>query len=378
MTRIVALDLARFLAVIGMMAAHLSTGTTPDWVLEVVTGFPSSAFAVFGGVSAILATRRLSAEGRHLAAALSLAARGVVVAILGLVLQLVGWPILVVLTYFGAGLVCLALLLRLPTRALLAVAVLLALGGPALNLVVRSALGDPNPEVISTDSPTAFVASLAFTGTYPVVTWLVYLTLGAAIGRMLVASRAPSLRPGLLLVPLGAAGLLAAVLADALSGPQSAPGTAGGGAPVGTGIRMLLDTTPHTGSLGDIVRTASAACLVLGLLLLATRAGDRLPLVLRPVRAAGAAPLTIYTLHVVYVGTSVALALALGNPSTYQDDPDWWLGGLGIWALNVAVAIGIGGLLAALRRRGPLESVVGAIASAAARLSPPRPRGATA
>lgn len=379
MDRIVAVDLARFLAVAGMMGAHLLTGSAPDWLLLAVTGFPSSAFAVIGGISAILATRRFTAEGRHLAAALSLAARGLAVAVLGLVLQPLGYPILVVLTYFGAGLVLLALLLRLPTWVLLAVAAVLAVGGGWLNTIVRTALGDPDSEQIATSSPSAFLASLGFTGSYPVVTWLAYLLIGACVGRMLVATRAPSVRSGLVLVPVGAAGLVVAVVADAVSGSPSDPGDEADGAPVGTGARLLLDATAHSGSLGDIVRTASAALLVLGLLLLATRAGGRVPGVLRPVRAAGGAPLTVYTAHVLFVGLSTSLAVEAGNPTLYGDDPDWWLGGTAIWLVNVAAAVAIGGLLDALHRRGPLEAAVGMVSAAAARLSPgPRSaRGAT-
>jgi uncharacterized membrane protein YeiB len=128
----------------------------------------------------------------------------------------------------------------------------------------------------------------------------------------------------------------------------------GYGAAQGSEPGWQLVAGPHTGTPADMARTIGIGLVVIALLgLLAASLSPRALRVLEPLRAAGAAPLTIYVVHVVLVST-----LALASPELSS--------GWGAWAAQLAVAIAIGAVLAVTRSRGPLERLVGVAASGAA------------
>ena len=60
-TRIIGLDVARALAVIGMIAAHLAPSTGAVYALT--NGFPSAMFAILAGVSTALMMAKGNAAG---------------------------------------------------------------------------------------------------------------------------------------------------------------------------------------------------------------------------------------------------------------------------------------------------------------------------
>jgi hypothetical protein len=191
-----------------------------------------------------------------------------------------------------------------------------------------------------------------------------------------------------------AAGLLAggtvlAVAAWAASALLLGPG--GGAAALGPALeRRRYGTTPtdtwwwlavdspHSGSPLDLAHTTGTALAVLGAMLLLTHpagsassSGCR-PRVLAKVArqpvivpaALGAAPLTLYTLHV------IGLAAHPGNGT---DD-------VALWVTHVLIATAIGALLWLAGHRGPLEAVVSAAGRGARWLvSPPAapPEGRT-
>jgi hypothetical protein len=110
---------------------------------------------------------------------------------------------------------------------------------------------------------------------------------------------------------------------------------------------------PHSGSPLDLAATTGSTLAVLGGMLLLAQWARPLVQVLA---ALGAAPLTIYTLHV------VALAIYAGSG---PDDTALWLG-----HVLVATLVGIG--LRAAGWRGPLEAVVSAAGRTARRaVAPP-------
>ena len=80
-------------------------------------------------------------------------------------------------------------------------------------------------------------------------------------------------------------------------------------------------------------------------------------------RAAGAAPLTIYTTHIVVSGiiqgTFFRLAEQAGGlPET---GIPWWVMGPGALALQLAGVLAIGAVLSITKRRGPLETLLSKI-----------------
>ena len=385
-TRIVAIDLARFLAIVGMIATHLMFLPPMNAVVEPIYGIPSTLFALIGGVSAVLSTRRLATDGQHLAAALSLVGRGVIVALIGVVLDLPPGFVAVVLVYFGVALICASLFLRVPARALIVSAGAIALVGPFLIIAVREAVDLDTIGELSLAGPVEFLYSVFFTGMYPVVTWLAYVLVGMAVGKLVLAAAAEGqvIRFAIRMTIAGVVMAATAALTDALSRGfvtgQLVDATAlnpdvvqkllveGFGGPVGSGWVAVVNATPHTGSVGDIVRTLGIALVILGVLLLATqRLSHPLPLVLRPVAAAGAAPLTIYSVHVLATAVTTIVGMTLFDLS----EPEWWFNGPGILGIHIAGVLAIGAILAAIRRRGPLETFTTWVARLCARLGLP-------
>lgn len=381
--RIVAVDLARFLAIVGMIATHLMFLPPTNAVVEPIYGFPSTLFALIGGVSAVLSTRRFATDGQHLAAALSLVGRGVIVALIGVVLSLPPGLVVVVLVYFGVALICASPFLRVPARALIIVAGALALTGPFLNLAVRAAADLDTIGELSLAGPFEFLYSVFFTGTYPVVTWLVYVLVGMAVGKLVLAATAEgrASRFAIRMTIAGAVMAAIATLIDALSRGfvigQLVDASAlspdlvrtllveGFGGPVGSGWVAVVNATPHTGSVGDIVRTLGVSLVILGVLLLTTqRLSHPLPLMLRPIATAGAAPLTIYSVHVLATIMTTIVSMTFFDLS----EPEWWFNGLGILGIHIAGVLAIGAILAAIRRRGPLETFTTWVARHCARL----------
>jgi uncharacterized membrane protein len=135
--RIVGLDLARFVAVVGMMAVHvwlyadLKTGEQL-WFSGQFTGRASALFAVLAGVGVVLSTRTPLRRGRQMAARWMLVGRGVALIAIGLTLGLLQPPMLVILVSYGVMFWFLALALTWPRRVLVAGGVVLVVAAPVL------------------------------------------------------------------------------------------------------------------------------------------------------------------------------------------------------------------------------------------------------
>ncbi|WP_404312856.1 SRPBCC domain-containing protein [Agrococcus terreus] len=373
--RLVGIDLARLVAIAGMMAAHvvLEPGTTPAAVVWAVDGPPSTLFAVLGGTSVVLASRARLAAGQPWAARRALVARGLVVALIGLLVEPFASAVYVVLVPFGVAIALSALVVAARWWVLLAIAVPLAASGGSIAVRAREALPAPD------DGPLGAALGVLLTGVYPVVTWWCYLLIGMLVARALLRATAAGKaaeRRALGLVALMGAALLAAgaasselgirLLAERMGGVDQASvrGIAlanGYGAAAGPEPMWQLIAAPHTGTPADIARTAGLALLVIALVsLAASTLPPRALRLLEPLRAAGAAPLTVYAVHVVLVTLGLQLLLPIA--------PDLALG-WGAWLLQLAIALVIGALLAATGSKGPLERLVTWTADRAAGLA---------
>src|SRR5690606_19977643 len=105
MTRIVGIDLARCLALLGMITAHLvgSTGAGPGGVntwFQITAGRSSALFAVLAGVSIVLVTRARPARSAR-DHRLALVVRALAIAVIGLFLGVLPSGLAVILTYYG-------------------------------------------------------------------------------------------------------------------------------------------------------------------------------------------------------------------------------------------------------------------------------------
>lgn len=339
--RIVGLDVARALAVFGMLGAHV--GAVPDDVqaapsswLGVVNGRPSILFAVLAGISvALLSGRTVPATGDDLVRArIRILVRAAWVFAIGGALEALGTDVDVILGVYALLFVLALPFLRWPPRRLLlAAAVLAVLTPPATLLLTQYADAQD-----AYDTP--FV-SLAVTGPYPALIWWTFILVGLAVGRCdltttrvrgaLVAAGA-----GLAVVGYGAGWLTTQwwaggqpmiwPLKDTVRPAQSHPA-------------LLTGAFPHSGTTFEVVGSVGVALVVIGMCLVAA---DRLPRVLFPLAAVGSMALTAY-------GGGIVAVWAIGTLDYDTNRP--WL----VYVLIITAAATIWRLFLG---RGPLERLL--------------------
>lgn len=395
--RYIGIDLARFLAVAGMMANHLvaivamnPTASEFDQrageiATTVTSGIAAALFAVLGGVSAVFASKRALTAGRTGAATVSIVLRGLVLIVLGLALGALEVPIIVVLVYYGVALILVSVFIAARTWLVaLSAAVLWIAGGP-LNALARQALevveeaGSPSFESFAAE-PLETLRGLLLTGAYPAITWVAYLLVGILIARALLAAneRGRLSRTALGLAGLGTALAVLATLASnwtlanlarfGVAAPDGLDmatftkflGMQQFGAPTSPELWAQLVAAPHSGSPMEMLRTVGIALAVIGLLVTLFDSRDAAPGPFTDVfRSAGAAPLTIYALHL--IATSFAYAPVYAGVD-YSAGIPWWIAGLGAFGIQLAGVLIIGVILSVTKRRGPLEAITSGIA----------------
>ncbi|TQM66106.1 uncharacterized protein DUF418 [Klugiella xanthotipulae] len=371
-----------------MIAAHLvPKGSSPEHqqVVEIIqtvtSGTAAALFAVLGGLSMVFATQRLRRDGRTGAAIGAIMLRGVILIVIGLLLGLCVSPIIVVLSYYGAAMILVAPLIAVRSWIIGGVAIVLGTVGGLVNIQIRDALGVTSEggsltfDSFFTD-PVGTLRALVVTGEYPAITWCVYLLVGVLLGRLLVSAAAANRLPRASTVLLSA-GIVAASAAQvcsslAVTHLMSAEGifpstlepdtirmaltSPSFGATFSPEAAVQLVATPHSGTVVDLLWTVGLSAAVIGLLVLLCDALPGSRRAVEPIRAAGAAPLTIYCLHV--VATALLLGPFTGDPSAGADSTPWWAVGLGAFGIQLAGALALGAILAATRRRGPLEAMM--------------------
>ena len=346
--RLVGLDVARCLALVGMIATHTLTQPFPGedrplwhWL---ASGRAAALFAVLAGVSlALMSGGRRPVRGRERAATTAgLVVRALLIAAVGLALGELDSGLAVILTYYGVlFLLALPFLgLRVPTLFGLAAAWLVLAPVVAHRLApdlpprgydvpTFAQLGDPGP----------LLAELTVTGYYPTLPWLAYLLVGMALGRLDLRGRGSDVR--LLL-----SGVSLAVAAQALAEwlpPEENAADYAGSLPPGSDWETLLVADPHSATPLDLATTIGSALAVIGLCLLVARwlprPGER---ALAVAFGAGTMTLSLYSLHVLL------------------HTPEWWPEDYGevAFLLHTAVVLVVGAVFVALRRSGPLEWLV--------------------
>ncbi|PCE16087.1 hypothetical protein AUC47_10850 [Microbacterium sp. SZ1] len=370
--RILGLDVARALAILGMAGAHIGETSafdlldTSTW-LDLVHGRSSILFAVLAGVSIALMTgrRELPEPARLPSLRLQLVGRGAVIFLIGLALELLGTPIAVILTLYGLLYVAVIPFLRWrPWRLLIAAGVLALVGPAVLALIAVLAL-----------FPYGAGIGLVLYGSYPITVWLAFVFAGMALGRLGIerthaAAVALGSGVGLMIVGYGL-GLVGAVsgLATRAAGEDSTTGSVSGWGtypealaaadPLGAVFSAIFAVDAHSGGTAEILGSGGFAVTVIALCILLSRP---LRWILLPLGALGSMPLSAYTAHVV----SVAL---IGGPGGFFSSNLFWAG--------TAIALLLGTTLwSILVGRGPLERLVGRAAVAMA--SPPGEKGGQA
>jgi uncharacterized membrane protein YeiB len=364
-----------------MMAVHAwaaNADRTESVAHELFSGKAAALFAVLAGVGIALTSRRDLAAGRVWPARRNLFGRGLAVILLGLTLDLAGQfsVVVTILVYYGVLFWVAIPLLRWSNRSLLIAATVLAVVWPFLSVWLRSGLEYPF-ELAHTawiqlfEDPVVFARGLFLTGFYPVPTWIVYALVGIVIGRLVLAAssdralrtlggRLLAIGVALATVTWGASALLAGpvggVAALHLSRGSAEFYETGSGSTVPGNLWWLVSPAPHTGTFFDLSITTGVAIAAIGAcLILGTVLSDRARRILEPIRRAGSAPLTIYTLHILAIDAATVTAMLTADMS---GPLVWYLWSPTLWILHIIGAILVGSLLTLLNRRGPLETFV--------------------
>lgn len=362
--RVVGVDVARGVALLGMMAVHVfatfGDDGAPTAATTIAGGRSAATFALVAGVSLAFLSggERVPAGRDRTAARAGIAVRAALVAALGLVLGYTDSADVILVHY--ALLFVLALpLLGLRPRTLFAVAAVVVAVAPPLLLATSgvdlpSVDGDSPTLGMLVDEPAGLVVELLLTGSYPAVAYLAFLAAGLAIGRLdLSAPRVAARLLGagllaaagswavswLLLSGLGGLGALRDAAPSDVSWPEARQHILWEPDRVETWWWLAL-RAPHAGSTVEIVHTLGSATAVLGAALLLTRLPG-VSRILWPLAAAGACTLTLYSAHLVVLATGAG-----------EDDP------AALYAVLVAAALVLAPLWLSWRGRGPLEELV--------------------
>lgn len=338
--RIVALDAARGIAVIGMFIQHFASN---DANAAIVSGNTTLLFVLCGGISYSIMSRRVR-DGRAPAAAFRtrMLGRAVFIDLLGYLLILLNAPAGVILPAY-AGLFVLALLLvRRSTKTLAVTTGLLLLLAPPIMLAGQSLL-----------SGAAVLADLAGGGLSSVALAPAFVV-GMLLGRTdLAAARTGGILLGSGAAAIGVAAACAATFlptwSTAVEAWQVRTFPAAGAAPdeyatwphnvVAPNLGSLFVAAPHSATTFQTVLGIGAALAVLGGCVLIAR----IPKLLAPFALVGQVALTLYAgqFLVMWVGELTNVPYQVGAVP-------------GAELIVAVVTIGLAWLLTR-RGRGPLE-----------------------
>jgi hypothetical protein len=378
-----------------MMAVHSlyeeASPGHPTWTFAIFGGRAAATFAVLAGVGIAFMTGRRRVRGSAArATAAALATRALAVGAIGLALGYADASLGAVILPYYAVLFLLAIpLVFLPSWLVGLIGLVAATGMPVLTHILL-----PHLRVPSLDNPTlgyllsdplGLLSELSITGEYPALPWMTYLCAGLVVGRLTMAKLRVAiglLTTGVVLAVAahvvsanllnrwgGLAHIWAAQPTGLLTIPETTELLALGGdgtTPTDTWWWLAIDA-PHTGTPFDLLGTTGAAIGLLGAVLLTAHlAGRRLrrvaSLVQAPLAAAGSMTLTFYTAHIMFI-----------NSEYDQYDATT------AYLLQVAAVLVIGLAWQATAGRGPLETLVSALAHRVRRAvttASPRPRAA--
>lgn len=336
--RVTGIDLARGLAVVGMLAAHLlwieqafDWTDAPTWI-AVVDGRSSILFATLAGVSIGLVTggrSPVTGDDRRVAC-LRLAVRAGLLWLLGILLITTGVPVFVILPAYAILFLLAIPLVGLGARVLFALAAALAVVMPFVQVRLD--------ELPFWQTVVGHDVDLALGWHYPFPVWIAFVVAGLGLARAGVR------RLAVQLWTLGAGTALAVIGygLDAASGGSSDPFWS-----------AVWTADPHSGGVLEVIGSGGFALAVIAACLLVCR--TVIGWVVLPLRAVGAMPLTAYTVQLVV--WAVVAAAVLGDPSDLVGFRDlepflpfvlWTIAGCTAWALLIG--------------RGPLEWAVDRVA----------------
>lgn len=371
--RLIGIDAARGLALIGLMAVHIFPEENPvtheptlAWSL--FAGDSAALFALLAGVGLALSTGGSTPHhGRQMRAdRWGIAARAVVIGAIGLVISaILPWdpPANVILTYYAAFFLLAIPFLHMRPRRLFLSAAAFAIISPVLLQQVGPSLPESsawNHTVVNlVTEPLGTASELLLTGNYPALAYTTFVLVGLGLGRLdLRSHRVQGLIAGIGAIVAVVAHLASSLLLTAAGGYQAllaTPDTTTSelDASLTYGVETIPDTSawwlviaaPHANTTLAIAASLGMGLLVTGVVLLIAR---RTRPLLMPLAAMGSMTLTLYSAHV------IALA-----PEVHDDDPALW------FVLHLAAAAAFAWFWYRRFGQGPLERGVAAVARSA-------------
>lgn len=337
--RLVGIDLARGLAVLGMLAAHLLTidpfdASDPSTWIDVVNGRSSILFATLAGVSIALVS-----GGRHplvgparARAAGRLALRGALLWGIGLLLVMTGVPVYVILPAYALLFALSLPFLGMRSRGLFLSATVVAVVMPWIFPFLDAA---PVWSGRGGDELQALVG-----WAYPFPVWIAFLLAGMGLGR-LDLRRLPVQAA---ITVVGAAVSVLGYGVAIVKGPAVSE--------AGRYVAVVWSAEAHSSGLWEVVGSGGFAIAIIGLCLLVCRTPVRWLVI--PIRAVGSLPLTAYVVQLVV--WAVFAAAVLGDTSDLVGVRDAGL----FLPLTVGIVVGCTAW-ALLIGRGPLEALIDGI-----------------
>ena len=337
-------DLARGLAVIGMVAAHLlwigdfEGADAATWV-AVVDGRSSILFATLAGVSIGLVTggMRPLAPTEMRIARRRLAVRAGMLWLLGVWLIATAVPVFVILPAYAV-----LFLLALPLVSLGSQMLMLIAGGLAIVMPFIQVGLDALP-LWRTQSGDLLSAAIGWH--YPFPVWMAFVVAGLAVARAGILRT----RVQVWMLAAGAALALLGYGLDAASGPDADPVRP-------TFWEAVWTAEPHSSGLLEAIGSGGFAIALIGLCVLACR--TVLTWLVLPLRAVGAMPLTAYTAQLlIWAIASFVLLGTTRDLRGFRDLEPFLPMTFGLVVACTAWALLVG--------RGPLEWLVDRVASLA-------------
>lgn len=183
-SRLLALDVARALAIFGMIVVNVGPYTSDgaaSLLIRALNGRASMLFVVLAGVGVTILARRAVHHGLDRRS--TLLWRGLLLLALGLVLQMLNHDVNVILATYAALFFVAAFTVALPTRWLVGIALASAFLGPVIWIAVRKATNFQIEAAELGDTPWELVAAIAVSGPYPLIVWIAPFFLGVWLGR---------------------------------------------------------------------------------------------------------------------------------------------------------------------------------------------------
>lgn len=329
------IDAARALALIGMLAVHFGPQDgrgLGGFLLWFPHGRASILFAVVAGIGMALLT---ADPERRMRGRLRLICYGLVLLPVGLILEPLDHPVAVILHHYAVFFALGACVVGLRRGSLLALALVMAVLGPAIFFAGRMSW----PQVFDRGSvsvlsdPGTILIGLLFAGPYPLLTWSGALLFGIWLGRGDLRARRTAVWLVLGGLAVAAAAIVVSgVLFEMLGKPAS-----------NADWRFLFTIAAHSEMPLWLVQATALSAAAVGLMLLAARS---LPFATAGFAALGRLTLTVYVVHILVM-------IAWPDLLVHEDTA------AALWSVGLVSSVAM--LLAVLWKplgRGPIERLM--------------------